>query len=654
MSAVTASGNVASGLHPLDPLSKDELESLINALRRDGVIDHRHLIAMLQVEEPSKAALARFRSNQNSESVEKLEKIERAARVTVLDRSTGKVAEIVVTIAGHVVSNKVIEGAKAPVLSVESEMAISAAKHDARVIEALNARGITDVDSVRMEAWPIGAQIPKHLDDGRRIIWTPMWHQPTPESNFYAHPISGLHAIVDIDSGEVLAVENDQQIAIPKTPGPYRQSQTGADVELKPLEIRQPEGVSFSFDGYKANWERWSFRIGFCQREGLVIHDVWFDDGGQLRKIAHRMSIAELVIPYGDPSQGAYRKNAFDTGEFGLGNYTNSLTLGCDCLGEIVYFDVAVANPDGTVREIKNAICTHEEDFGILWKHVDIDGNVEVRRGRRFVVSSIVTINNYEYGYFWYFYQDGSIEFEAKLTGIVLTLADNPGADHVSATELEPGLWAPYHQHILCARLDLDIDSGADEIAGVHNSVVEVDSFAHEMGPKNIYGGAYEIIETILKRELDAKRVVDPFKSRFWKVINPNRKNHMGKPVGYKLISGHTTYPLAKPESTIGRRAGFMYQHLWVTKNENNERYPAGDYPFQHPGGAGLPQWTQANRDIENTDVVLWHVFGTNHIPRAEDWPVMPVERTGFHLKPSGFFARSPAIDVAPSVKPCH
>jgi len=483
------------------------------------------------------------------------------------------------------------------------------------------------------------------------LIWTPMWHQPTPQANFYAHPISGLYAIVDIDSGQVIAVENGQQIEIPQVAGPYRQSQTGAEVLLKPLMINQPDGVSFSLQGHKIDWERWRLRVGFCQREGLVIHDVWFSDDGQPRKIAHRMSIAELVIPYGDPSQGAYRKSAFDTGEFGLGNFTNSLTLGCDCLGEIVYLDVAVANPDGTVREIKNAICMHEEDFGILWKHIDVDGNVEVRRGRRFVVSSIVTVNNYEYGYFWYFYQDGSIEFEAKLTGIVLTLADTPGKPHPSATELEPGLWAPYHQHILCARLDLDIDGDEN---GAKNTVVEVDSFAHEMGPKNIYGGAYEISETILKRELDAKRVVDPFKSRFWKIINSNRKNHMQHPVGYKLVPGHTTYPLALPESTIGKRAGFMYQHLWVTKNETNERYPAGDYPFQHAGGAGLPQWTQANRDIENTDVVLWHVFGTNHIPRAEDWPVMPVERTGFHLKPSGFFSRSPAIDVAPAAKPCH
>ena len=629
-------------VHPLDPLSKSELEIVVTALKSHFQNSQQYLIAMVQVEEPSKPELAQFKSGIP---------VQRAARVTVLDKKNSEVHECVVTVDGKILSTKVIEGAKAPILSIESEKAVAAVKADPRIIAALKKRGIGDVSLVQMETWSIGAQIPEHLDDGRRLIWTPMWLKPEPKANFYAHPIAGLHAIVDLANFSVVAIEDDPSVDIPQTPGPYRESQTGATIQLKPLSIHQPEGVSFVLDGHHVTWERWNFRVGFCQREGLVLHDVWFDDENKMRKIAHRLSIAELVIPYGDQSQGSYRKNAFDTGEFGLGNYTNSLTLGCDCLGEIVYLDVAVVSPSGEIREIGNAICMHEEDFGILWKHTDVDGNVEVRRGRRFVVSSIVTINNYEYGYFWYFYQDGSIEFEAKLTGIVLTLSDNAGADHPSATEIEPGLWAPYHQHIFCARLDLDID-GDDQ--GSTNTVVEVDSYAHELGPKNLYGGAYETKETTLSTERKAQRLIDPMVGRFWKVINPNKKNHVGKAVGYKLIPGHTTFPLALPDSVIGKRAGFMYKHLWVTPHQSKEKFPAGDYPYQHAGGAGIPEWTKADRGVENTDVVLWYVFGTNHIPRTEDWPVMPVERTGFHLKPSGFFRRSPGIDVAASPKSCH
>jgi primary-amine oxidase len=624
--------------HPLDPLSAQELTDVVKHARSVWKLDHRYLFAMVQLHEPSKEVLNNWKIS---------DPVERAAKITLWNSATSTVIEAVITVEGKGISYTEILGAKSPILSTESEKAIKAAKADKRIIAALKDRGVDDVNQVHMETWPIGAQIPKELDDGRRLIWTPMWQRPTEFANLYAHPINGLHAIVDLDTGEVVSVENTEIIPIPQTPGPYRESQTGSNIKLKDLAIVQSEGPSFSVEGWKVNWERWYLRVGFCQREGLVIHDVKFKDQDKERKIAHRLSIAELVIPYGDPSQGAYRKNAFDTGEFGLGNYTNSLTLGCDCLGEIVYLDVAVTTPDGSIREIPNAICMHEEDNGILWKHVDADGHTEVRRGRRFVVSSIVTVNNYEYGYFWYFYQDGSIEFEAKLTGIVLTVADAIGKDHPSATELEPGLWAPYHQHILCARLDLDIE-------GEKNSVFEVESFAHPQGEKNPYGGAYETKETLFSKEKESQRVIDPFSGRYWKIVNQQVKNHMDHPVGYKLIPGHTTFPLALPDSTIGKKAGFMYKHLWVTKNNESEKYPAGDYPFQHPGGAGLPEWTKANRSIENEDVVLWYVFGTNHIPRTEDWPVMPVEKTGFHLKPSGFFKRSPGIDVAPSKPSCH
>ena len=620
--------------HPLDPLSHIELEQVVAHARKVWKLNAEHLFSFVQLQEPTKQEL-KFSEN-----------LPRKARVTIWDRKRAIVLEGVIDTQGKAYELREVPGVKSPVTVVESSIALKVVRECEEVKQALKDRGIEDIHSVHMETWPIGAQIPKFLNDGRRLIWTPMWHQPAPEANFYAHPIHGLHAIVDLDKEEVVHIENVLDVPIPATEGPYRSNQTGNRISLKDLQIHQPDGASCTVEGWKVDWERWEFRVGFDQREGLTLHQVKFLDNENLRSIAHRLSIAELVIPYGDAAQGAYRKNAFDTGEFGLGNFTNSLTLGCDCLGEIIYLDVAITEADGKVRTIENAICMHEEDFGILWKHVDVDGHTEVRRGRRFVVSSIVTVNNYEYGYFWYFYQDGSIEFEAKLTGIVLTLADHPHADHPSATEIEPGLWAPYHQHILCARMDLEVD-------GEGNSVVEVESFNLPQGERNPYGSAYETRETVLESESRAKRLIDPIQGRFWKIINPNKKNHVGKSVGYKLIPGSTTYPLALPDSVIGRRAGFMYHHLWVTQFHENERYPAGDYPFQHEGGAGLPEWTKDDRNLVNSDLVLWYVFGTNHIPRTEDWPVMPVERTGFHLKPSGFFKRSPGIDVAAST-PAH
>ena len=187
-------------MHPLDPLSKDELEAVVATLKSKLNFGPQHLVAMVQVEEPPKSELAKFKSGKS---------IQRAARVTVLDKSNCEVQECVISVDGVVISTEVIEGAKAPILSVESAKAIAAVKADPRIVAALEKRGISNIASVQMETWSIGAQIPQHLDDGRRLIWTPMWLQPEPNANFYAHPISGLHAIVDLADFSVVAVEDD-------------------------------------------------------------------------------------------------------------------------------------------------------------------------------------------------------------------------------------------------------------------------------------------------------------------------------------------------------------------------------------------------------------------------------------------------------------
>ena len=146
-------------------------------------------------------------------------------------------------------------------------------------------------------------------------------------------------------------------------------------------------------------------------------HQVAYADNGRVRSVLHRASISEMVVPYGDPGEVHGWKNAFDAGEWGLGRMTQPLTLGCDCLGEIHYFDATIANEQGKPWVISNAICMHEEDYGILWKHQDMQGGrTEVRRSRRLVVSSIATVGNYEYGFYWYFYLDGSVQLEVKLT----------------------------------------------------------------------------------------------------------------------------------------------------------------------------------------------------------------------------------------------
>jgi primary-amine oxidase len=364
----------------------------------------------------------------------------------------------------------------------------------------------------------------------------------------------------------------------------------------------------------------------------------------------HRASISEMVVPYGDPSPMHGWKNAFDAGEWGLGRMANSLTLGCDCLGVIHYFDAVLATEAGEPYTLERAICMHEEDYGILWKHQDLHGGTtEVRRSRRLVVSFIATVGNYEYGFYWYFYLDGNIALEVKLTGIVSPMAVTPGDEPEFANVIAPGLAAPNHQHLFSARLDLDVD-------GPTNTVYEVDAESVPAGPGNPWANAFCQKATRLEHELAAQRDTDPRASRTWKITNPNVTNRLGQPVAYKLVPTMSTPTmLAAPESSVGRRAGFARHNLWVTPYAPDERRAAGDYPNQHEGGDGLPRWTAADRPIAETDVVLWYTFGVTHFVRPEDWPVMPVEYTGFLLSPFGFFDRNPALDVPPSSNgSCH
>jgi primary-amine oxidase len=407
--------------------------------------------------------------------------------------------------------------------------------------------------------------------------------------------------------------------------------------------------VSFTVDGNRLTWQHWTMRVSMTPLEGLVLHDVgWEDRGtGATRTVLHRAAVSEMVVPYGDPDPMHSWKNAFDVGEWGLGRMANSLKLGCDCLGEITYLDAVFASEHGTPYVLEHAVCIHEEDYGILWKHTDMNtGRAEVRRSRRLVVSSIATVGNYEYGFFWYFYLDGTIQLEVKLTGIMSTKGIPADTAPSHGTVIAPGLSAPIHQHLFCARLDPAVDGPVNEVHEV--------SFAGEPpGPDNPLGNAIGRRVDRLGSEAAARRDVDAASSRHWRLVNPTRTNGLGQPVAYKLVPGSTPRLLADPASSIGRRAGFARHNLWVTPYRADARRAAGDYPNQHAGGGGLPEWTAADRSLVGTEIVVWHTFGVTHSPRPEDWPVMPVEYCGFHLVAAGFFDRNPALDLPPPDH-CH
>jgi primary-amine oxidase len=622
-------------LHPLEPLSVEEITAAVAIVRASHPVGSYFRFPTVVLNEPTKEVVLNFQEG---------DPIEREAFLILLDNATGTTYEAVVSLnQGTVTSWQAMPGVQPNIMADELAECEAAVKANPDFQAVLKQRGITNLDLVMVDPWAVG-NFGFEEEEGVRLSRALCWLRSTPNSNGYARPIDGVVPVVDLNKMEVLRIEDYGVVPIPPEPGDYASEfipQFRNDI--KPLEITQPSGPSFEVQGHFVRWQKWQFRIGFTPREGVVLYTIGYEDQGQLRPIIYRASLAEMVVPYGDPRPQHFRKNAFDVGEHGVGMLTNSLKLGCDCLGEIYYFDAVLTDSRGEVAIIENAICLHEEDYGILWKHTDWrTEQVEVRRSRRLVVSFIATVDNYEYGFFWYFYQDGTIQYEVKLTGILLcgALADTPKYGTLVAPELN----ALNHQHFFNIRLDMQID-------GQNNSIYEVNSHAEPMGEANPYGNAFFAQSTLLKTELEAQRIIDPLAGRYWKVVNPNIHNRLGQPVGYKLIPGENILPFAHPDSYILKRAGFMTKHLWVTPYHPEERFAAGDYPNQHPGGEGLPTWTRANRSIENTNIVVWYTFGHHHIPRPEDWPVMPTAYTGFILKPLGFFDCNPALDVPPQSK---
>jgi primary-amine oxidase len=441
---------------------------------------------------------------------------------------------------------------------------------------------------------------------------------------------------------KVLRVDDLGLVPLPPEDANYSTEAAGSRTDLKPISITQPEGTSFEVDGHEVRWQKWRFRIGFTPREGLVLHTVSYQDGARERPVLYRASVCDMVVPYGDPRPAYARRNAFDVGEYGIGGLANSLELGCDCLGEIRYFDAHMADSRGNVFTLRNVVCMHEEDDGILWKHYDWRTNyTEVRRSRRLVVSFIATVGNYEYGFYWYFYQDGSIQYEVKLTGVISNGAAHPDERPKWGEIVAPQIYAPIHQHFFNMRLDVQVD-------GSGNSVYEVNTESDPRSEENPFGNAFQARATLLGRESEAQRLINPLSGRYWKVVNPSRTNYVGNPVGYKLMPGDNVVPFAQADASVIKRAGFMTKHLWVTAYDPEERHATGDYPNRHPGGEGLSRYVQADRPLENTDLVVWYSFGAHHVARSEDWPVMPVAYIGFWLKPVNFFDRNPALDVPP------
>ncbi len=628
----------ANYVHPLDPLSREEIAAAGKLLKESGKLPANARFQTIVLNEPPKAEVYAFNAGEN---------FRREAFFVAYDRANNKTYEGVVDLRGQrVVSVREVPGVQPSLMLDDALMFQSIVRADAQWQQAMRKRGITEFGKVQVEMWSAGNfGFPE--EQGRRLF-RGLSYLREDSKNPYARPIEGIIAVVDMNARKVLKVIDSGVVPVPSATADVDEKSVGQLRDApKPLQIVQPNGASFEVRGNEIRWQKWRFRYALHPREGLVLYTVGYEDQGKVRPILYRASLSEMVVPYGDPSAGWFIRNAFDEGEFAIGRLAVPMEAKTDVPDNATLLDAVFANESGSSLDAKRVVAIYERDGGVSWKHVDYMTNQnQSRRARQLVVSIFVVVGNYDYGFNWVFHQDGTLELEALLTGVMATKGVPPLSANGEHAEHDPyghvvadGVAAPHHQHFFNFRLDFDVD-------GRENTVVEQNTETLPQGKNNPYGNAFAMRETPLRREAGAQRQLNLATHRRWRVINPAVKNGLGQPTGYLLFTGENSAPLPGANSAVRQRAGFMNSHLWVTPFDPGEMYAAGYYVNQSKAGDGLPKWVKQNRELEKKDVVMWYSFGVTHLPRPEDYPVMPVHKAGFKLMPVGFFTRNPALDV--------
>lgn len=376
------------------------------------------------------------------------------------------------------------------------------------------------------------------VDDDQRMLQAFLYmrdplNSGEADSNHYALPLS-VSPVISTETKKVIRIDHlptgkDNTISgpqpwEPKPANEYVPEYQTLRTDLKPLQVVQPEGASFAVTQQGTSsiieWQKWQFRLGFNQREGMVLYDVRYDG----RNLFYRMALSDMNIPYADPRHPYHKKSAFDLGDAGAGIMANDLKLGCDCLGSIHYLSATLADDHGNPLDMPNVVCIHEQDGGIGWKHTNFrTGRAAVVRNRELVIQSIITVANYEYIMAFMFNQAGEVNYEVRATGILSTQPVDDGVEVPWGTVVHPGVLATHHQHIFSLRVDPMID-------GYHNRLVYDEAIPMARSDFNPHGTGYYTKETVV--ETSGGYDVDFDANRIFKIQNTNSRNPInGKPV---------------------------------------------------------------------------------------------------------------------------
>ena len=635
--------SVPAASHELDPLSVSEMEQAVALLRASGHLTETDQIASLTLVEPSKTEIPPS---------------PRRAKAVVLDHPHGRSSEVFIDLSpAGIVESRAITNGQPLITASEFLGAMACIPQSIEWQKAMESRGISDPNDVFITVWAGGHQGGTGIN-ARRFGRALAYHKGR-QKNEQGPPVEGVEAIVDLDHQRVLRVIDTGVRKVPSDSTDfYDPTVRGTGRKpLKPLVISQPEGPSFEFHDYEVCWDRWHFRWSFNAREGLVLHRVEYLDGGRPRSILHRASLSEMLVPYGSPEETWFWRNAVDEGEYGLGHCTSPLVPGQTAPPHATLLDIPVCDEAGAVSMGRSRVGLYERTHETLWSHTTLSGETIGRPSRELVIFFVATVGNYDYRFSWTFRQDGGIEFEMALTGILLMGATDeercrscgegpaqPGVqrsrgDERFGTLVARNTVATHHQHFVNLRLDFDLD-------GTGNSVKELNTAIPQGAHMNPHRNAWEVVSTVFGREKEASRDLSTATSRHWAIFNPNTRTALGHFPSYILEPAGNAIPLIAPDTRSRRMLGFIEHPFHVTRFHDRELYAGGEYPNHVVHPDNLETWTANNESIHNQDVVVWYTLGITHVPRPEEFPVMPTTRTGFTLLPHGFFTRNPSLDV--------
>lgn len=564
-------------------------------------------------------------------------------RAFVVMRHRGKTFELRANLTKDSVSDPVeFPGAQPAVILDEWIAARDLTIKDPRWLAAMEKRGLTDLEKITCSPLSPGWFETKPYGD-RRILNVPCYEHDTGTSHLYGRPVSGVYAVVDVDEGRVLDVVDLGVTELPPQPLPTRVERPS----LKPVELKSAQGRNYSIDGaLQVRWDNWSFHMRMERRVGPVISLVRYNDRGRERLIAYQMSLTEMFVPYMDPGGDWSYRTYLDAGEFGTGSLMSSLMSGSDCPADAAYVTMVVPNDNGRAYAVRRAACIFERNTGNpLWRHGNPAQPTQLTRPQvELVVRMIPTIGNYDYIIDWVFTQQGNVDIRVGAAGIIAvrnaatsTMDDSTAKeDTAHGTLVAPGTVALNHDHFFSFRLDLDVD-------GQRNTLIR-DAVVPKRLPSTNPRRSLWVVE---RAPVEAEGPV-PMSGHDtnWRVINPNEETALGHNPGYQIVPGHQNVSLLSEDDDPQRRAAFSARTLWLTRHKPDELYAAGDYPTQSRGGGGLPEYVEDEEDAENEDLVLWFTVGFHHVPRVEDWPIMPVLWHGFTIRPFNFFDENPSYNV--------